>query len=66
MFTLVKEAENAFKRMLLESGYREAAVDELWKWFDFAEKKGVASFWNAGRLSFDNSSSRVDVLYINQ
>jgi hypothetical protein len=44
VFTLVKEAENAFKRMLLESGYREAAVDELWKWFDFAEKKGVASF----------------------
>jgi hypothetical protein len=30
--------------MLNGRGYSEKVADELWKWFDFSEKKGVASF----------------------
>jgi len=30
--------------MLDECGYSEKAADELWKWYDFSEKKGVASY----------------------
>jgi hypothetical protein len=33
-----------FKRLLVDSGCSEKAAEELWKWYDFSEKKGVASF----------------------
>lgn len=29
---------------LREQGYSDDMVIELWKWYDFSEKKGVASF----------------------
>jgi hypothetical protein len=34
----------SFKKMLQKRGCPEKAIDELWKWFDYSEKKGVASF----------------------
>jgi hypothetical protein len=33
-----------FKQLILSHGYSEKAAEELWKWYDFSEKKGVASF----------------------
>jgi len=42
--TLAKDAENEFKELLREVGYGGEVVDKLWKWYDFTQKKGVASF----------------------
>jgi hypothetical protein len=39
-----KESELGFKSLLFSKGYTGKAVEELWKWFDSSEKKGVASF----------------------
>jgi predicted Ser/Thr protein kinase len=39
-----KEAKLTLRRMLNERGYSAKAADELWKWYDFSKKKGVASF----------------------
>ena len=36
--------KNSFKLMLKQRGVSEVAIEELWKWFDYSEKKGVASF----------------------
>jgi len=33
-----------FKRLLISSGRSQKIVEELWKWYDTSEKKGVASF----------------------
>jgi hypothetical protein len=33
-----------FKRLLVSSGYSEKAVNELWKWYNPANKKGLASY----------------------
>jgi len=33
-----------FKSLLKRQGYSEKAVKEIWKWYDFSDKKGVASF----------------------
>jgi hypothetical protein len=30
--------------LLVSHGYSEKVTDELWKWFDSSEKKGVASY----------------------
>jgi hypothetical protein len=38
------KVKNSFKLMLKQRGIPEAAIEELWKWFDDSEKKGVASF----------------------
>jgi hypothetical protein len=40
----MKKSEKKFKSMLKESGSSSRAADELWKWYDSSEKKGVASF----------------------
>ncbi len=29
---------------LIEQGYSEDMIKEIWKWYDTSEKKGVASF----------------------
>lgn len=34
----------SFKEMLQKEGYSEVIIKKLWKWYDFSEKKGVASF----------------------
>jgi hypothetical protein len=41
---LVKRAKLGFKTLIVKRGYSEKVADELWKWYDFSEKKGVASF----------------------
>jgi hypothetical protein len=38
-----KETELTFKRLLVNSGYSEKAMSELWKWYDSTNKKGAAS-----------------------
>jgi hypothetical protein len=40
----MEKTERRFKRLLIDSGYSEKAAEELWKWYDSSEKKGVASF----------------------
>jgi hypothetical protein len=30
--------------MLKRNGYSEKTVSEIWKWYDFSERRGVASF----------------------
>jgi hypothetical protein len=39
-----KKAKRAFKTMLVSYGHSEKVANELWKWYDFSEKKGAASF----------------------
>jgi hypothetical protein len=34
----------SFRNLIIKRGYSEKVADELWKWYDFSEKKGVASF----------------------
>ena len=33
-----------FRQMLKDKGYSKEAIDELWKWYDSTDKKGVASY----------------------
>jgi hypothetical protein len=42
--TAKTSARLGFRDLIIKRGYSERAVDELWKWYDFSEKKGVASF----------------------
>jgi hypothetical protein len=39
-----KETELTFRRLLVNSGYSEKTMNELWKWYDPTNKKGAASF----------------------
>jgi hypothetical protein len=41
---LRKNPKLSFKNMLTSNDYSDEVADELWKWCDFSEKKGVASF----------------------
>jgi hypothetical protein len=34
----------SFRKMLQEEGYSEIIIEKLWEWYDYSEKKGVASF----------------------
>jgi hypothetical protein len=34
----------SLKILLSQHGYSENAVKEIWKWYDFSERKGVANF----------------------
>jgi hypothetical protein len=34
---------STLKAMLKKEGYSERMIEELWKWYDPSEKKGVAS-----------------------
>jgi len=44
MLILKMKPDPSFKQMLKNKGYSEEAIEKLWKWYDFSEKKGVASF----------------------
>jgi hypothetical protein len=33
-----------FNGMLKKRGYSTEVVEEMWKWYDYSEKKGVASY----------------------
>jgi hypothetical protein len=39
-----EKAKLTLRKMLKNYGYSEKVADELWKWYDFSEKKGVARF----------------------
>lgn len=34
----------SFIRMLQKEGYSEVIIGKIWEWYDYSEKKGVASF----------------------
>jgi hypothetical protein len=38
------KAKNFFNILLKQQGYSEKAIEKLWKWYDYSEKKGVASY----------------------
>jgi hypothetical protein len=38
------KAKNSFNVLLKQRGYSEKAIEKLWKWYDYSEKKGVASY----------------------
>jgi len=33
-----------FCKLLKDQGYTKEAIEKMWKWYDYSEKKGVASF----------------------
>ena len=39
-----KAVPERLKAQLKEQGYSNEMIEELWKWYDFSEKKGVASY----------------------
>ena len=41
---LCDETKRSFKNLLKGHGHRLKSLDELWKWYDFSEKTGIASF----------------------
>jgi hypothetical protein len=41
---LDKKAKLTFKNLLIGYEHSEKVADELWKWYDFSEKKGIASY----------------------
>jgi hypothetical protein len=38
------KAKNSFNALLKQRGYSKKTIGKLWKWYDYSEKKGVASF----------------------
>ena len=40
---LMKPPKN-FIQMMEKRGYSTEAVEKMWKWYDYSEKKGIASF----------------------
>ena len=42
--SLQMNAKTSFNVLLKQRGYSERAISKLWKWYDYSERKGVASF----------------------
>ena len=42
-YDLMKTSNN-FSKMLKESGYSTEVIEKMWKWSDYSEKKGAASY----------------------
>jgi hypothetical protein len=38
------KAKESFTILMKQRGYSEKAIEQLWKWYDHSEKKGVASY----------------------
>jgi len=38
------KSSKKFSQMLKENGYSTKTIEEMWKWYDYSEKKGVASY----------------------
>ena len=38
------KANNSFKILMKQRGYSQEAIEKLWPWYDYSERKGVASF----------------------
>jgi hypothetical protein len=34
----------SLRAQLREQGYSDKMIEELWKWYDYSNKKGVASY----------------------
>jgi hypothetical protein len=41
---VTKSAKVEFRELILKRGYSEKIAEEIWKWYDFSEKKKVTSF----------------------
>jgi len=41
---LLTEGKRSFVTLLASYGRKIKSVDDLWKWYDFSEKTGIASF----------------------
>ena len=41
---LISHEKLGFKNLIIKHGYSEKVANELWKWYNFSEKRGVASF----------------------
>ena len=39
-----QKVKNKFTNLLKKSGYSNRVIEELYKWYDSSEHKGVASF----------------------
>ena len=44
MYVIKMKTLRDFHKVLQERGYSPEAIEEMWKWYDFSEKKGVASY----------------------
>ena len=44
MYVIKMETSKDFSKLLKERGYSTEAIEKMWKWYDYSEKKGVASF----------------------
>jgi hypothetical protein len=44
MYVEQMKTSKDFYNLLNERGCSPKAIKELWKWYDYSEKKGVASF----------------------
>ena len=42
--SLQMKAQVSFNHLLKKRGYSDTAINKLWKWYDYSEFKGVASF----------------------
>jgi hypothetical protein len=38
------QPERTVRRLLKQQGYSPKIITNIWKWFDFSQQKGVASF----------------------
>jgi hypothetical protein len=36
--------DSSLARALQKASYSKKAIEELWKWYDYKEKKGVANY----------------------
>jgi len=44
MYVRQMETSKDFCKLLKERGYSTEAIEEMWKWYDYSKKKGVASY----------------------
>jgi hypothetical protein len=44
MYVVLMNPSKVFSQMLEKRGYSTKAIEEMWKWYDYSEKKGVASY----------------------
>ncbi len=38
------EPSQKFNQMMEKMGYSKDAIKKMWKWYDYSEKKGIASY----------------------
>ena len=40
----LERSRQEFQKLLKKVGYNNNAIGNLWKWYDYSERKGVASY----------------------